>query len=91
MVQMRSCGPSCLLQELVLALAGHTGEVFVRKGSEADDTGLKIMDPCTRDVQIADDLSWVAPAERCFSLPSSPLRLCSMHCQMHAAAQGTDE
>lgn len=66
MVQMRSHGPSCLLQELVLALAGHTGDVFVRKSSEADGAGLKIMDPWTRDVQIADDLSWVAPAERCF-------------------------
>ena len=67
MVQMRSHGPSCLLQELVLALAGHTGDVFVSKSLGVDDTGFKIMDPWTRDIQIADDLKWVAPAERCFS------------------------
>lgn len=65
MVQMQSQGCSCLLQELVLALAGHTGDVFARKSSqEGTAEGLKIMDPWTRDIQISDDLGWVAPAER---------------------------
>lgn len=67
MVQLQSQSSSCLLQELVLALSGHTGDVFVHKSSTKSQNGAgehKLLESWTKDVQIANDLTWVAPAER---------------------------
>ncbi len=67
MVQMATQNSSCLLQELVLALAGHTGDVFVRKSEpspQQDNAELRILEPWVKDVQIATNLTWLAPAER---------------------------
>ncbi|WIA33536.1 hypothetical protein OEZ86_006660 [Tetradesmus obliquus] len=52
----------CLLQELLMALVGYTGDVFVDTSSGGLNDELLEPDRCT--VQLATDLNWVSPQDR---------------------------
>ncbi|KIY97433.1 hypothetical protein MNEG_10531 [Monoraphidium neglectum] len=51
-----------LLQELLMALLGYTGDVFV---DAADDRGaLQLQHPSVCTVRLAQDLPWIEPRDR---------------------------
>ncbi len=53
-----------LLQELLLALAGHTGDVFVDDAAPLAAHG-SLPDPYRNTVQLAKDINWVNSSEGC--------------------------
>ena len=53
-----------LLQELLLALAGHTGDVFVDEATPPAAHGL-LPDPHRNTVQLAKDIDWINSSEGC--------------------------
>ena len=53
-----------LLQELLLALAGHTGDVFVDDAAPPATRG-SLPDPYRNTVQLAKDINWINSSEGC--------------------------
>ena len=53
-----------LLQELLLALAGHTGDVFVDDAAPLAAHG-SLPDPHRNTVQLAKDINWINSSEGC--------------------------
>lgn len=65
-------GPlASVLQELLLALLGHCGDVFIRTASKQDGTPeLHIADPSACDISLADEIDWIRAPDRCASPPA---------------------
>ena len=54
-----------VLQELLLALIGHDGDVFVRASSQRlESDAHTIAQPRSCDMHLAADLPWISPADR---------------------------
>jgi len=56
-----------LLQELLMALLGYTGDVFVDAADAAADSGAppqQLQHPSVCTVRLACDLAWVEPRDR---------------------------
>lgn len=53
-----------LLQELLLALVGHTGDVFVDGAAKSGERRL-LQDPSQCTVSLASDINWVNSSDRC--------------------------
>ena len=56
-----------LLQELLLALAGHTGDAFVDEAAGTTSAGC-LPDPLRSTVHLADDIDWINSSEGCATL-----------------------
>jgi hypothetical protein len=53
-----------LIQELLLALAGHTGDVFVDDAASATSAN-RLADPLRSTVHLAEDIDWINSSEGC--------------------------
>jgi hypothetical protein len=54
-----------LLQELLLALLGYTGDVFqVKHSSATEKSPSRVAEPWSCDTHIAADIDWINPADR---------------------------
>ena len=54
-----------LLQELLLALAGHTGDVFVDDAAHTAAPDGVLPDPHRSTVHLAHDIDWINTSEGC--------------------------
>ena len=75
-----------LLQELLLALAGHTGDVFVDDAIPAAAAAERLADPHRNTVHLANDINWINNSEgcgmfTCSSWTTMPSCSGSCHCQ----------
>lgn len=56
-----------VLQELLLALLGCPGDIFVQQPRTQDSEFSHVAEPKNGDLHLAEDLDWIAPADRCGS------------------------
>ena len=60
-----------VLQELLLALLGHCGDVFIRTEAGREHASqLHIADPSACNIRVAEDLDWIRAPDRCAMPPS---------------------
>jgi hypothetical protein len=66
MVQLRE-SPACtgLFQELLLALLGYTGDVFVDQAIQSTPMA-DVLPSCS--IHLADEIDWISSSERCTPL-----------------------
>ena len=64
-----------LVQELLLALVGHTGDVFVDTPAANPGGGWQLQDPSQCTVRLASDIDWVNSSDRCAHGPPGCLQL----------------